>query len=425
MGSVTATATGLCQFIDASPSPFHAVDTVAQRLRQEGFTELFEARRWPGHSGDYFTVRSGSIVAWRGVDMADENASFRVIGAHTDSPNLRVKANADRVQAGWPMVALEPYGGSWVQTWLDRDLGLSGRVLVRDGDTVQSRLIRIQQPILRVPNLAIHMVSAEERKKWVIDPQWHVNSVWSGGKNFDEFIAEQLGVAPADVLGRDLMAHDLTAAALIGPDESLVSAPRLDNQASCYAGLEAFLAAESSSTLVLALFDHEEIGSVSGHGAHSDLLSTVLERIVLSSNGTREDFLRRAAASLMVSADMAHATHPNYPDRHEPGHQIAVNAGPVIKIHPNVRYATDGRGAAAFALACERAGVPFQRYEHRADMQCGSTIGPFAASHTGMLTVDVGAATLAMHSVRELMGARDVPMYSNALQAFLELPATS
>lgn len=397
------------------------MDTVARRLREEGFTELFESQPWPGHSGDYFTVRSGSIVAWRGGD-AD---AFRVIGAHTDSPNLRVKSHADRTQAGWPMVALQPYGGAWVQTWLDRDLGLSGRVIVRDGDTASATLIRIDQPLLRVPNLAIHMVNADERRTWSIDPQWHLNSVWSGMRGFDEFVAEQLGVQPADVLGRDLMTHDLTPSALIGPDESLISAPRLDNLASCYAGLEAFLTAESASTTVLVLFDHEEIGSVSDHGANSDLLSTVLERIILSSNGTREDFLRRAAASVMVSADMAHATHPNYPDRHEPGHHIALNAGPVLKTHPNVRYATDGRGAAAFALACERASVPLQRYEHRADMACGSTIGPLTASRTGMITVDVGAAMLSMHSVRELMGAHDVTLYSDALQAFLELPATS
>jgi aspartyl aminopeptidase len=170
---------------------------------------------------------------------------------------------------------------------------------------------------------------------------------------------------------------------------------------------------------VLALFDHEEVGSTSDHGAQSNLLGTVLERIVLAAGGSREDFLRRLPVSLLASADMAHATHPNYPERHEPSHLIEVNGGPVLKVHPNLRYATDGRTAAAFELACRQAGVTLQRYEHRADLPCGSTIGPMASARTGIPTVDVGAAQLAMHSARELMGAHDVAAYSAALHAFL------
>ncbi|HXS84361.1 MAG TPA: M18 family aminopeptidase, partial [Mycobacterium sp.] len=197
-------------------------------------------------------------------------------------------------------------------------------------------------------------------------------------------------------------------------------APRLDNQASCYAGLEAFLAASAAEYLpVLALFDHEEVGSTSDRGADSDLLLVTLERIELAAGGGRADFLRRLPASMVASADMAHATHPNYPERHEPGHLIAINGGPVVKVHPNLRYATDGRTAAAFALACRQAGVPLQRYEHRADLPCGSTIGPLTAARTGIPTVDVGAPQLAMHSARELMGANDVSAYAAALQAFL------
>jgi aspartyl aminopeptidase len=218
------------------------------------------------------------------------------------------------------------------------------------------------------------------------------------------------------------MTHDLSPSAVIGADSSLLSAPRLDNQASCYAGLEALLAVQTTSDgflPVLALFDHEEVGSTSDHGAQSNLLGTVLERIVLAAGGGREDYLRLLPASLLASADMAHATHPNYPERHEPGHLITVNGGPVLKVHPNLRYATDGRTAAAFALACQQAGVPLQRYEHRADLPCGSTIGPMASARTGIPTVDVGAPQLAMHSARELMGAHDVASYAAALGAFL------
>ncbi|OBK50094.1 M18 family aminopeptidase [Mycobacterium kubicae] len=417
---MAANGQALCEFIDASPSPFHVCATVARRLLDAGYTELAEADRWPDQPGRYFTVRSGSVVAWNSGNSSSPTP-FRIVGAHTDSPNLRVKQHPDRLVAGWQVVALEPYGGAWLNSWLDRDLGISGRLSVRDGTGVSDRLVRIDDPILRVPQLAIHL--AEDRKAVTLDPQRHVNAVWGVGERIESFVgyvAQCAGVAEDDVLAADLMTHDLTLSALIGADESMVSAPRLDNQASCYAGLEALLQAQPGDVLpVLVLFDHEEVGSTSDHGAQSNLLTTILERIVLSAGGNREDLLRLLPASLLASADMAHATHPNYPERHEPGHWIEVNGGPVLKVHPNLRYATDGRTAAAFALACEQAGVPLQRYEHRADLPCGSTIGPLAAARTGIPTVDVGAPQLAMHSARELMGAHDVTAYSAALQAFL------
>ena len=413
-----ASAAGLCEFIDASPSPFHVCVTVGARLVAAGYTELREADRWPAEPGRYFIIRAGSLVAW---NATAPTGPFRIVGAHTDSPNLRVKQHPDRQVAGWRVVALEPYGGAWLNSWLDRDLGISGRLSLRDGAGITHRLVRIDDPILRVPQLAIHL--AEDRNALTLDPQRHVNAVWGAGPgvvSFVGYVAKRVGVAAADVLAADLMTHDLTPSRLVGAGADLVSAPRLDNQASCYAGLEALLAAEPRGHLpVLALFDHEEVGSTSDHGAQSDLLATVLERIVLAAGGAREDVLRRLPTSMLASADMAHATHPNYPERHEPGHPIEVNAGPVLKVHPNLRYATDSRTAAAFALACRQAGVGLQRYEHRADLPCGSTIGPLVAARTGIPTVDVGAPQLAMHSAREVMGAHDVAAYSAALQAFL------
>ncbi len=420
-----ATAQGLCEFIDASPSPFHVCATVAKRLRAAGYTELAETDRWPTGSAAtdrFFTIRSGSLIAWD--NRADPRGPFRIVGAHTDSPNLRVKQHPDRSVAGWQVVALQPYGGAWLNSWLDRDLGLSGRLSVRDPDSpggLAHWLVRLDEPLLRVPQLAIHL--AEDRGSLSLDPQRHVNAVWGVGdrpRSLLAYIAEWFEVAPADILAADLMTHDLTASTLIGADEELVSAPRLDNQGTCYAGLEALLAVEPGDYLpVLVLFDHEEVGSTSDHGAQSDFLLTTLERIVLGWGGDREDFLRLLTASMVASGDMAHATHPNYPERHEPGHLIAVNGGPVLKVQPNLRYATDGRTAAAFALACRQAGVPLQRYEHRADLPCGSTIGPMTAARTGIPTLDVGAPQLAMHSARELMGARDVVSYAAALAAFL------
>lgn len=418
----------MCEFIDASPSPYHVCATAAQRLSAAGYRELSEADAWPAR-GRFFTVRAGSLVAW---DSSAGSVPFRIVGAHTDSPNLRVKQHPDRVIAGWQVVALQPYGGAWLNSWLDRDLGISGRLSVVSGGpgrsgsasgarhTVRHQLVRIDDPILRVPQLAIHL--SEDRKGVSLDPQRHVNAVWGVGdhRSFLGYVAAHAGVDESEVLGFDLMTHDLAASRITGADGDFVSAPRLDNQATCYAGLEALLAAPADRYVpVLALFDHEEVGSQSDHGAQSDLLPTVLERITLADGGGREDFLRRLAESMVASGDMAHATHPNYPERHEPGHQIAVNGGPVLKVQPNLRYATDGRTAAAFALACRQAGVPMQRYEHRADLPCGSTIGPMTAAGTGIPTVDVGAAQLAMHSAREVMGADDVAAYAAALGAFL------
>ena len=422
--SITASAEGLCEFVDASPSPFHVCRSAANRLREAGFTELSESEPWPD-GGDHFVVRAGSLIAWRsgeGSQTVPSHLPFRIVGAHTDSPNLRVKQHPDRFVSGWQVVAMQPYGGAWLNSWLDRDLGLSGRLCRRSGGQV---LVRIDEPILRVPQLAIHL--AEDRKAVELNPQRHVNAVWgvgTGSRSFMAFVAERAGVEVDDVLGFDLMAHDINPSRLVGVEGDLLSAPRLDNQATCYAGLAAFLATGQPSGTsdfvpVLVLFDHEEVGSQSGHGAQSDLLPTVLERITLAAGGGRQDFLRRLPESIVASGDMAHATHPNYPDRHEPGHLIEVNAGPVLKVQPNLRYATDGRTAAAFALACDQAGVPMQRYEHRADLPCGSTIGPMTAARTGIPTVDVGAAQLAMHSARELMGTSDVAAYAAALHGFL------
>lgn len=425
---MAATAHGLCEFIDASPSPFHVCATVAGRLLGAGYRELREADRWPDKPGRYFTVRAGSLVAWNAEQSGHTQVPFRIVGAHTDSPNLRVKQHPDRLVAGWHVVALQPYGEfgctpGWIAIWASaggyRCVTVPGSATGWSGSTTRSCGCRSWR--FTWPRTASRSRSIRN----------DTSTLYGAGERVESFVgyvAQRAGVAAADVLAADLMTHDLTPSALIGASvngtASLLSAPRLDNQASCYAGMEALLAvdvdsASSGFVPVLAIFDHEEVGSASGHGAQSDLLSSVLERIVLAAGGTREDFLRRLTTSMLASADMAHATHPNYPDRHEPSHPIEVNAGPVLKVHPNLRYATDGRTAAAFALACQRAGVPMQRYEHRADLPCGSTIGPLAAARTGIPTVDVGAAQLAMHSARELMGAHDVAAYSAALQAFL------
>lgn len=414
---LSAAADDLCRFVDASPSPFHAVRTAAAALEEAGWVRADERDAWPASGGRGYVVRGGSLVAWDDTAATSAADGFRIVGAHTDSPNLRLKQHHDRRFEGTDVVALEPYGGPLLTTWLDRDLGLAGRVVLRGGE---ERLVHVDEPVLRVPNLAIHL---DREAAGAPDRQRHLDAVWSqSGRPFLSWLADREGFAAEDVLGHELMTTDVVPSARVGLDGWLVAAPRLDNQATCFAGLQALLSATAAAGTrnVLVLFDHEEVGSSSERGAASDLLLTVLERIVLAAGGGRDDLHRAVAASLCASGDMAHATHPNHAERHEPLHHVTLGGGPVLKVNQNLRYATDAVGAAEFAQACDRAGVPLQRYVHRADLPCGSTIGPISASRTGILTVDFGAPQLAMHSARETMAARDVEHYVAALTAFLE-----
>lgn len=407
----------LLRFIDGSPTPFHVVATVADELTSAGFRQVGESDAWPSEPGAYFVVRGGSVVAWR--SHGDPLAGFRVVGGHTDSPNLRLKQHHDvRSDPGSRVgvLALEPYGGAILRSWFDRDLGVAGRLALRDGS---DRLVRVDQPVLRVPHLAIHL--DRDAKDRDLDPQRHLNALWAidPAEGFLAWLAAGTGVDAADVLGFELMTFDLQPSALIGSNRELVSAPRLDNQVTCFSGLEALVrSSPGTHQPVLALFDHEEVGSMSERGAQSDLLATTLERIVVAAGGTRDDYHRAVAASWCASGDMAHATHPNFREKHEPLHPIVLGGGPVLKVNQNLRYASEARGMALFARACEHAEVPLQRYVHRADLPCGSTIGPLSAARTGIATVDVGAPQLAMHSCRELMAADDVDLYSRALAAF-------
>jgi aspartyl aminopeptidase len=421
----------MLRFVDASPSPFHACDNAAHLLDAAGFTRLDERDPWDASSGGRYLCRGGSLVAWfvpEGHDAAD---GFRIVGAHTDSPNLRVRPRPDTGRAGLRQVAVEVYGGALLNSWLDRDLGLSGRLVVRGDRGPEDRLVRVDRPVLRVPQLAIHLDREIGRNGLKLNPQQHLVPIWGVGDleqgRFLRWIADEARVESDRVLGWDLMTHDLTAGCLAGEAGELVSAPRLDNLCSSWAGVEALVLAATGApggvtgrpVPVLVLFDHEEVGSTSDRGADSSILPAVLERICLAAGGDRQHLLRALAGSVCASADMAHATHPNYSDRHEPGHWIELNGGPVLKVNSNLRYASDGRSTATFVLACEQAAVPLQRYAHRADLPCGSTIGPLTAARLGVPTVDVGAPQLAMHSARELGGAADPAMYTAALAAFL------
>lgn len=409
-------ADDFCEFVDNSPSPFHVCRTTAERLRENGFRELAETDSWPDKRGNYFVRRSGSLVAWS-TGSAGPADGFRLIGAHTDSPNLRLKQHHDMNPAGQGVLALEPYGGALTDTWLDRDLGISGRVVTRDG---AEHLVLTDEPVARIPHLAIHL--DRENAGAAPDRQQHLNALWTlSSHEFLPWLAGRSGLSSEQIAGFDLMTHPIEPAARAGGEQELLAASRLDNQVTCFAGLHALLHADSDTRVMLVMFDHEEIGSTSERGANSDFLLTAIERIVLAAGGGREDVHKAIAASVCVSGDMAHATHPNYPGKHEPLHWISLGGGPVLKVNQNLRYASEPRGTAIFAAACEDAGVPLQRYVHRADLPCGSTIGPMSAARTGIATVDVGAPQLAMHSARETMAVDDIESYMSALTAFLRL----
>ncbi|MFI1681689.1 MULTISPECIES: M18 family aminopeptidase [unclassified Streptomyces] len=416
----------LMTFLAASPTPYHAVASAAERLEKAGFRQVEETDSWDGTTGGKYVLRGGAIVAWYVPEGAPAHTPFRIVGAHTDSPNLRVKPQPDAGAHGWRQVAVEIYGGPLLNSWLDRDLGLAGRLSLRDGTT---RLVDIDRPLLRVPQLAIHMDRSVHTDGLKLDKQKHMQPIWGLGHDVHEgdlirFLEDETGLDEGDVTGWDLMTYAIEAPAFLGRDRELVAGPRMDNLLSVHSATAALTAVAAQENLpyipVLAAFDHEENGSQSDTGADGPLLGSVLERSVFARGGSYEDKARAFAGTVCLSSDTGHAVHPNYAERHDPTHHPRANGGPILKVNVNNRYATDGSGRAVFAAACDKAGVPFQSFVSNNAMPCGTTIGPITAARHGIKTVDIGVAILSMHSVRELCGADDPHMLANALVAFLE-----
>lgn len=408
-------SSSLISFIGAAPSPFHAVAEAAARLEAHGFEQVLEHLPWPTAPGRHYVVRDGSIVAWS-TEGRSPSAGFRLIGAHTDSPNLRIRPRPDRRSVGFSQLAVEVYGAPLLNSWLDRDLGLSGRVAVSHGRSAPSiELVRVDEPLLRIPQLAIHLDRGVSSEGLVLNPQAHLTPVWGldPSLSITAFLAEQLDVPGSSIVSWELMVHDLCPPAVLGADRSLLAAPRIDNLLSCEAAVGALIdavgheSAADTTVPVICLFDHEEVGSESASGAAGSILVSILERISIAAGLGRDDHLAALAGSLCVSADGAHATHPNYSERHEPGHQILLGAGPVLKHNESRRYATDPLGAAVIVEAAREAEVALQQFSSRGDMPCGSTIGPVTAARLGVRTVDLGVAQLSMHSARELCSATD------------------
>jgi aspartyl aminopeptidase len=419
MSSVQQHAKALLDYIDASPSPWHAASTTAAVLNDNGFEQLLEGERWALKKlGRYYVVRDdSSIIAFTvgSNDIAQDG--FRLIGAHTDSPGLRVKPKPDIKQGAFSRVGVEVYGGPILATFTDRDLSLAGRVHVSSNGSTVSKLVHFKKPFLRLPNLAIHMNAKVNTDGLKLNKQTELplmlaiaNEQLKEQPNIIDLLAAELHVNTNDITAWELHACDTQAGAIYGLNDEFYANSQLDNLASCHSALSALLTGDSLNSNqfnVCAFFDHEEIGSNSHKGADGSFLPDVLERIADSLDISAEGYKRALSNSFLVSADMAHAYNPNFPNAYEPDHKVLVNHGPVIKVNANIRYASNSASQARFIQLCEEADVPYQQYSHRADIGCGSTIGPMTSARLGINTVDVGCPMWAMHSIRESAGVLD------------------
>lgn len=417
----------LIKHLAASPTPYHAVATAKRRLQGAGFKELDEGDTWalkPG--GKYYVCRrDASIIAFVHGQAPLEQDGFRIIGAHTDSPALKVKPNPERHSQGYFQLGIEVYGGVLLNPWFDRDLSLAGRVAVRTARGVEHHLVDFKRAIAVIPSLAIHLDRAANEGRSV-NPQEHMTVVLSqaskGDVTFAGILAQKLcadgvTVTADDVLDFDMSFYDVQPPSVVGLDESFLCSARLDNLLSSFMGLEAFAQQSGKRSAVLALFDHEEVGSQSNTGARSNMLTAFFERLLPNA----EQRFRALDRSFFLSVDNAHGIHPNYPNKHDEAHGPKLNSGPVIKYDANQGYATSTESASIIKLLAREAGLPLQTYVTRADARCGSTIGPMSAASTGITTVDMGVPTFAMHSIREMAGIKDVEYLGAILLRYLEM----
>lgn len=415
--SAAAHIQDLGAFVSASPSSFHAVHEAGRRLEGAGFVRLDELQPWAGGRGRFFIIRDGALIAWVVPEGAGPATGFNILGAHTDSPTFKLKPRPTTGAHGWLQAGVEVYGGPLLNSWLDRELRLAGRLVMLDG----TEHLAATGPMLRFPQLAIHLDRAVN-DGLTLDKQRHMNPVWGLGSaaDFDLLgvLAEHVSgtsVDPAAIGGYDVVIADTQAPSVFGGNSEFFAAGRLDNLSSTHAGLTALIAHASAPAVggagapiaVLAAFDHEEIGSNSRSGACGPILEDVLVRISDGLGATVSQRRQALASSFCVSADAGHAVHPNYAERHDPANQPVLNGGPLLKINANQRYATDAPGAALWARLCAESGVPYQDFVSNNAIPCGSTIGPLTATRLGIRTVDVGVPLLSMHSAREMCGVED------------------
>lgn len=408
----------MLQYLNDSPTAYHAVENAVGMLREHAFLELKEMEKWSLHAGGrYFVVKNHSCIIAFTVgegDLAQEG--FRIIGTHTDSPSLKIKPGACIVTPdGYVKLNVEVYGGAILSTWLDRPLALAGRVIVKQGGRLAERLVKVDKPVCMIPNLCIHLnrdcnTGCSYNKQTDILPLLSMKEegVEKGDYLFN-LIQKETGIEKDDILDYELFLYEYQKGIFMGPDEEFISASRIDNLCMVYAGLSALMESMGGGKKckVFAAFDHEEVGSASAQGAHSGFLPHTLERISRNLGLADDACFQAIANSTSISADTAHAVHPNYSDKHDPENRPVLGGGPVIKYSASQRYSTNAFSAAFFMEACRRAQVPCQKYVNRNDIVGGSTIGPALSSLTTIPTVDVGAPVLAMHSIRELGAVAD------------------
>ncbi len=420
MNGARTVARQLLDFIDSSPSPWHAVESMVKSLQRAGFQALDETGSWRLESGGrYYVVRDGSsVVAFVVGDKPLTETGFKIIGAHTDSPGLRIKPNP--VIAGEKMLRLgvEIYGGPVLPTFADRDLSLAGRISYKNEQgRIVTKNIRFEQPLLRLPNLAIHMNRQVNEEGLKLHKQTELPLIVSEQVNqeiavdyFARLLAERAELDADRILGWEMNVYDTHKGCFWGDKQQYIADSQLDNLASCHAGLTALLdegCLTSGNTLVCAFFDHEEVGSESHKGADSAFLQDVLRRMALAVGVDESSYFQVLAQSFLISADMAHAWQPNFASAYEPEHKVLVNQGPVIKHNANQRYTSESLSAALFIDWCRQTGVSWQSYSHRSDIPCGSTIGPMLSARLGIRSIDIGNPLWAMHSIRESAGVRD------------------
>lgn len=391
----------LIDFIDASPTPFHAVGWMAKKLHENGFIALREDEKWSLVEGKkyYVTRNDSSIIAFTYPPSSERG--YTIVGAHTDSPHLRLKPNPLTTSAGVKRLGVEPYGGVLLNPWFDRDLALAGRVVYLDGETRKEALINITRPIAMIPSLAIHLDREANSSRSINAQSDIVPIIATGEVDFETFILSQIqeDTSALSLLAHELSFYDTQKGSFIGMNEEFIASARLDNLLSCFIGLKALI--ETKTPMMSAFMDHEEVGSESHVGAGGTFLEETLRRIA---GEEYETLMRR---SLMVSCDNAHAQHPNFPSKHEGEHAPLLNGGVAIKINSNQRYATSARTQGRFVQCARSLNIPTQVFVTRSDMGCGSTIGPITSTRLGVETIDVGIPQLAMHSIREVCGTKD------------------
>lgn len=402
--------------LDASPTPRHLVNYLTSKLLQANFVDYSTKELQNTELG--FIARAGSLIAWKKGEQTVRNG-FRIVGAHTDSPGLRIKPNPDDRKFGFNTLQVEIYGSPLLNSWLDRDLGIAGHVVLKSGDI---KLFNSANPVARISQLAVHLDREVNERGLTLDKHLHLSPAWSSDQkapSFLNWVAQQTKCSTREIVSIDAQLFDTHKAAVVGADSSFITSGRLDNQASCWAAISALLESKSgAATQVVALFDHEEVGSQSATGAAGPLLEHSLEQIAAVQGISRVGFLETLSKSSCISADNAHAVHHNYPERHDLSHGPIINMGPALKLNSNQRYATSSTSAAMFTTACSKAKVKHQVFVSRNNMPCGSTIGPITATRLGIDTVDVGVPQLSMHSAREVCGVSDLISLKLALKAY-------